>query len=164
MLGICNLSVLELCMKHCFYLFLCMAVRQCYGNEKERSRIRAVQMDNLRGFLGIRKMDRAPNARIRELCGVTKEVGERIDEGVLRWFGRVERMLNDIIVKRVFVGECAGSRSMGRLRKWWINTVSNCLRKRGLDVEEASRMVQERIELRGFVKGNAWGVARGMNP
>ena len=39
-------------------------------------------MGNLRGLLGIRRMDRVPNARIRELCGVTKEVGERIDEGV----------------------------------------------------------------------------------
>ena len=29
--------------------------------EKERSRIIAVQMDNFRGFLGIRRMDRAPN-------------------------------------------------------------------------------------------------------
>ena len=37
--------------------------------EKERSRIRAVQMDNLRGLLGIRKMDRVLNARIRELSG-----------------------------------------------------------------------------------------------
>ena len=35
--------------------------------EKERSRIRAVQMDNHKGLLGIRKMDRVPNARIREL-------------------------------------------------------------------------------------------------
>ena len=35
--------------------------------EKERSRVRAVQMDNLRGLLGIRRMDRVTNARIREL-------------------------------------------------------------------------------------------------
>ena len=53
--------------------------------EKERSRINAVQMDKLRDLLGIRRMDIVPNARIRELCGVTKEVDERIDEGVLRW-------------------------------------------------------------------------------
>ena len=52
-------------------------------NEKERSRIRAVQMDNLRGLLGIRRMDRIPNAWIRKLCGVTKGVDERIDEHVL---------------------------------------------------------------------------------
>ena len=38
--------------------------------EKERIRVRAVQMDNLRELLGINRMDRVPNARIRELCGV----------------------------------------------------------------------------------------------
>ena len=32
--------------------------------EKEKSRIRAVQMDKLRGLLGIREMDKIPNARI----------------------------------------------------------------------------------------------------
>ena len=67
--------------------------------EKERSRIRAVQMDNLRGLLGIWRMDRIPNARIRELCGATKGVDERVDEGVLQWFGHVERMERDRIAK-----------------------------------------------------------------
>ena len=43
------------------------------GKEKERSRIRAVQIENLRFLVGIRRMDRVPNARIRELCGVTKK-------------------------------------------------------------------------------------------
>ena len=52
--------------------------------EKERSRIRAVQVDNLKGLLGIGRMDRVPNARIRELCGMKKGQDERIDEGVLR--------------------------------------------------------------------------------
>ena len=35
--------------------------------EKEISRVRAIQMDNHRGFLDIRRMDRVPNVRIREL-------------------------------------------------------------------------------------------------
>ena len=39
-------------------------------------------MDNLRGLLGIRRMDRSPNAWIRELSRVMKEVNERINEGV----------------------------------------------------------------------------------
>ena len=84
--------------------------------EKEISRIRVVQMDNLRGLLGIRRMDRVPNARIRELCGL-KGLGERIDEGMLRWFGHVEMMERDRFAKRVYVGVCAGSRSVGRPRK-----------------------------------------------
>ena len=57
-------------------------------------------------------MDKVPNARIRELCGVTKSVDENID-GVLQGFGHVERMENDRIAKRVYVGVCAGSRSVG---------------------------------------------------
>ena len=32
----------------------------------------AVQTENLRGLLGIRRMDKVPNAGIRELCGVKK--------------------------------------------------------------------------------------------
>ena len=54
--------------------------------------IRVVQLDNLIGLLGIRRMYSVPNARIRELFAVTKGVDERIEEGVLRWFGLVERM------------------------------------------------------------------------
>ena len=40
---------------------------------KKRSRIRAVQIENSRGLLGIR-MDKFMNALIRELCRVTKEL------------------------------------------------------------------------------------------
>ena len=42
--------------------------------------MRAVQMDNLRGLLGIRRMDRVLNARIKELYRVTKGLDERIEE------------------------------------------------------------------------------------
>ena len=35
--------------------------------EEERSRIRSVQIDNLRGLLGIRRMERVPNARDLQL-------------------------------------------------------------------------------------------------
>ena len=51
-------------------------------------------------MLGIRRVDRVLNARIRELCGVRKGLNEKIDEGVLRWFGHVERMVRDRIAKR----------------------------------------------------------------
>ena len=41
--------------------------------EKERSRIRAVQMDNLRGLLGIRRMHRIQNEWIRSDEGVRRK-------------------------------------------------------------------------------------------
>ena len=41
--------------------------------------------------------------------GVRKGVNLRVNEGVLHWFGKVERMENNRIAKRVYVGEAAGS-------------------------------------------------------
>ena len=55
-------------------------------------------------------MDRVPNARIKELYRVKNGLDERINEDVLRWLGHVERMEMDRIAKRVYIGECAGSR------------------------------------------------------
>ena len=70
----------------------------------------------------------------------------------------VERMENDRIAKRVYVGECGGSRSVGRLQKRWIDTVKECLKKRGLDVRQARRLVYGRVYER-----ECMGIARGMN-
>ena len=56
-----------------------------YGSEtmlwkkKERFRIRAVQMDNIRGLLGIRRIDRFLNPQVREFCERKKGLDERKD-------------------------------------------------------------------------------------
>ena len=60
--------------------------------------------------------------------------------------------------------ECAGSCSVGRTQKRCTDTVKECLKKRGLDIRQARKMVQDRREWQGFVRGNAWGVAQGMYP
>ena len=86
---------------------------------------------------------------------MTNGVDEKIDESVLPWFCHVERKENDRIVKRVYVGEGTGSRSLGRPRKRWTDTVKDCLQKRGVDVRQARRMVHDRSEWQGFVRGNA---------
>ena len=97
-------------------------------------------MDNLRGLLGIRRM-------------------ERIDGGMLWWFTHVERMERGMIAKRVYVQEFAGSCSAGRQWKRWLDTVKECLKKRGLNIRQTRRMVHDRSECQGFVRGNAWGIA-----
>ena len=58
--------------------------------------------------------------------------------------GHVERMGNYRITKRIYVAQCADSRSVGRPRRRWIDTVKDCLKKRGLDVREARLMVHDR--------------------
>ena len=63
-------------------------------------------------------------------------------------------MGNDRIAKRVYVGESVGSRLVSRPRERWIDSKSDCLKKRCLIVEHAKRMVYDRNECRGFYRGN----------
>ena len=91
------------------HVLICV-VRQCYGK-----RIRYLDLGCTDGQP--KRMDRVPNAQIRELRGVKKGLDERIDEGVLRWFAHLEGMERRMIAKRVYVREFAGSRSTGRSRK-----------------------------------------------
>ena len=53
-------------------------------------------------------------------------------------------MGNDRIAKRVYERECAGSHSVGWPRKRWTDNVKECLKKKGLDVRQARRMLQDR--------------------
>ena len=68
-----------------------MAVGQCYGRRKRDQELMLYRC-NLKGLLGIRRMDGVLNGKIREFCGVTKGLEERINEGVLWWFSHVKRM------------------------------------------------------------------------
>ena len=58
----------------------------------------------------------------------------------------MERMKRDRIAKRVYIGVCAGSRSVCWPQKKWTDTMKECLKKRGLDIRPARRMVQYRSE------------------
>ena len=66
----------------------------------------------------------------RELYGMTKGIDEMIDESVLQWFGNIERMRNNRIAKRVYVGESIKSHLVGCQWKRWINSVNDRLKKK----------------------------------
>ena len=61
---------------------------------------------------------------------MTKGVEERIAKGVLRCFGHMKRMEDDRFAKRVYEGECAGSRLVGRPQKRWIDTVNDFFKEK----------------------------------
>ena len=60
--------------------------------------------------------------------------------------------------------QCAGSRSVGRPRKRWIYIVKECLRKRGLDVRQVRRMVQNRSEWGEVCEGECMECSPGDEP
>ena len=89
---------------------------------------------------------------------------KRIDEGVLQWFGHVERMERDRIAKGVYVGEYADSHSLGRPWKRKTHTRKECLKKRRLNARQARRRFQDKSEWWGFVRGECMGHNPGEEP
>ena len=73
-------------------------------------------------------------------------------------------MENNRIAKYVYIRDCARSRSAGRVRKRWIDTVKDMLKEKSVGCQATRRVVHDRSECRGFLGGSAWGVARGINP
>ena len=49
-------------------------------------------------------MDRVRNEQVRRRAGIERQIASRADHRVLRWFGRVERMDQYRLGRRVLMG------------------------------------------------------------
>jgi len=119
----------------------------------ERKKVDVFEMKCLRSMLGVTRRDRVRNEMVRERTGVVRELSRRVDERVLGWFGHVERMNEERLVKRIYGAEVNGRRTRGRPRLSWMGGVRRVLHEKGLNVEEARRMTVNRNEWRGIVRG-----------
>ena len=84
---------------------------------RERKRMEVVEMNCLRNICGLKRTDRVPNVEIRRRLGKSVSVSQIIDQGVLRWFGHVERMEDERMAKRVHESNVRGVRRRERPRK-----------------------------------------------
>ncbi len=79
----------------------------------------------------------------------------------LRWFGHIERMRSEEIVKKVYMRESMGPKSRGRPRGRWRNRVKEymCERSgtRGAGLDQARGECLDRKRLRLFYSGNPLG-------
>ncbi len=91
-------------------------------------------------------MDRVRNEEVRRRRGVVKELAERAEQGVLRWFGHVERMEEERLVKKITRSDVRGVRPMG-----WMDSVKRALGARGMSVEQGRIVVRDRNEWRAIV-------------
>ena len=71
-------------------------------------------------------------------------VCEKVEQSVLMWFGHLERMEEDRLVKRVYQSDAMGVRMRGRPRRGWMDGVIDILGRKGLSIEEARECVQDR--------------------
>ena len=88
---------------------------------------------------------------MRRRAGIERELASRADQRVLRWFGRVERMDEYLMEKRVLMPEVSGGQVRGRPRLGWMNCVKVAFGNRGKTVEAARQCAKDRKEWRALV-------------
>ena len=79
-------------------------------------------------------MDRVGNEEVRRRAGIERELASRADQGVLRWFGHVERINEYRVASRVLMAEVSGGRVQERPRLGWIDGVKVALGNREMTV------------------------------
>ena len=79
------------------------------------------EMKCLRSMTGVSRLDRVRNEVVRARTGVRRELAARVDMNVLRWFGHVERMDNEQLLKKVMNAKVDGRSARGRPRFGWMD-------------------------------------------
>ena len=106
------------------------------AKEEDIRRIERADLSMIRWMCNKSLRDRKASAELRERLGLLS-IKEVISRNRLRWFGHVERMKLSSWARRIVEVEVPGSRSRGRPRKTWWETVSVDMRKRCLNRELA---------------------------
>ena len=111
----------------------------------ERQKLNVFEMKCLRSMTGVSRLDRVRNEVARARTGVRSELAARV-MNVLRWFGHVERMDNEQLLKKVMNVKVDGRSARGRPRFGWMDEVERALNDRRMDMREASECARNRNE------------------
>lgn len=127
-----------------------------YGSEswvmsnRMKGKIEAVEMKYLRRVKGVTLRDRVRSAEIREELEV-KPVTEFIEKRQLSWWGHLQRMNTNRVVKQIWEAKTTDKRSRGRPQKTWDNILGKILRAKGKTWQEAKAVAMDKNKWRKFV-------------
>ena len=114
-------------------------------NESEISKVHTVEMDFLRSMIGKKRSDRVRNDFVREECGARESVKVKIKRSLLRWFGHMERMNEERLTKKVYVGRIDGCRGRGRPRKVWMDQISEIANEWNIQSHNKRRACMKKV-------------------
>ncbi len=78
-------------------------------------------------------------------------MAKRAKQGVLQWFGHVERMEEESWVKKITRSDVRGVRPRRRPHMGWLDSVKRALDVRVMSVEQGRVLVCDRNEWRAIV-------------
>ena len=93
--------------------------------------LNALEMKCLRSLVGVSRISRDRNEEELTRYGIERELASRTDHRVLSWFGRVERMDEYRMARRVLMADVIGERVRGRQRPGWMHAVKVALAAEG---------------------------------
>ena len=79
----------------------------------ERQKLNVFEMKCLRSMTGVSRLDRVRNEVVGARTGLRRELAARIDANISRWFGHVERMDNERLLKKVMNVKVEGGLGLG---------------------------------------------------
>ena len=91
--------------------------------KSDEQRLRVFEMACLRKILGVTRLDKIRNTRIRERLNYHKDLIASIQIKKLKYFGHITRMKNSRYPKILLEGTIHGTRPRGRPEKKWIDDI-----------------------------------------
>ena len=117
----------------------------------ERQKLNVFEMKCLRSMTDLSRFDRVRNEVERARTGVRRELAARVDMNVMRWFGHMQRMDNERLLKKVMNAKVDGRSARVSPRFGWMDGVERALNGRKMDMGEASERARNRNEWRMIV-------------
>ena len=119
-------------------------------NNRQKSKLQAMDMKYLRKVKGVTRRDRIRNEDVRTELQI-QSVLEFIENKQLSWWGHLQRMTDTRPAKEIWGARVQSKKGRGRPKETWNKVVEKILRKRGKTWTEAKRLSRNRKEWRQFV-------------
>ena len=107
------------------------------ASEEDLAKVRAVEMSYLRMASGVNLLDGLSNSEVyasfgmeEQAVGIDCGVAEWIKRSTLRWYGHVQRMDEDRMLRKIYGSQVSGTASCGRPPMVWEKKVEKYIEER----------------------------------
>ena len=113
--------------------------------ERNKKKLKAVEMEYWRKSCGLTKLDKIRNEEIRRRAEVDIDVIETIETKQLAWYGHLSRMAEERWPKKLWMWTPSQRRKRGRPKSRWKDGIEAAMQSRGLKEEDTQNRKQWRL-------------------